>query len=196
MNYENAPATKLVATHCAVCGRPLVDADSLETGIGPVCAKRTHYGHATGPCDPVKAADALAPTGVVVDLTNPHKASNVLVYNIAADPKSPHVPAMCAAIEALGYVEVARVIATRLAPAYVKVTTEDTTLVVKITVPYGSPVFATVVTAFNKVPGGFYHRATKTNRFPVTSKLELWKTLQSALPKGSMVEGKTLVVLS
>lgn len=39
-NYENAPATKILATHCAVCGRPLLDALSVETGIGPDCRKR------------------------------------------------------------------------------------------------------------------------------------------------------------
>jgi hypothetical protein len=38
--YENAPATKLLATHCACCGRALVDAVSVETGIGPECRKR------------------------------------------------------------------------------------------------------------------------------------------------------------
>ena len=42
MSYENAPATKLLATDCICCGRPLVDATSVELGIGPVC--RTKYG--------------------------------------------------------------------------------------------------------------------------------------------------------
>lgn len=38
--YENAPATKLLATHCACCGRSLVDAVSVEHGIGPDCRER------------------------------------------------------------------------------------------------------------------------------------------------------------
>ena len=38
--YVNAPATKLLATNCACCGRSLVDAVSVETGIGPECRKR------------------------------------------------------------------------------------------------------------------------------------------------------------
>ena len=38
--HENAPATKLLATNCACCGRALVDALSVETGIGPECRKR------------------------------------------------------------------------------------------------------------------------------------------------------------
>jgi len=36
-DYTNAPATKLLATHCVVCGRALVDAISVEMGIGPEC---------------------------------------------------------------------------------------------------------------------------------------------------------------
>lgn len=44
MSYENAPATRLVATHCVACGRPLVDPISVEAGMGPDC--REKYGHA------------------------------------------------------------------------------------------------------------------------------------------------------
>ena len=36
--YTNAPATKLLATNCLACGRPLVDALSVERGVGPECA--------------------------------------------------------------------------------------------------------------------------------------------------------------
>lgn len=40
MSYENAPQTALVATHCAICARPLCDAESVEAGIGPVCREK------------------------------------------------------------------------------------------------------------------------------------------------------------
>lgn len=40
MSYENAPATKMLATHCAMCARPLVDAKSVDLGIGPDCRKK------------------------------------------------------------------------------------------------------------------------------------------------------------
>lgn len=39
MSHDNAHATILVATHCCMCGRALVDADSVECGIGPKCRK-------------------------------------------------------------------------------------------------------------------------------------------------------------
>jgi hypothetical protein len=42
MSYEDAPQTKMLATHCCVCGRPLVDAKSVELGIGPECGQFLH----------------------------------------------------------------------------------------------------------------------------------------------------------
>ncbi len=35
--YEDAVSTKLLATHCCMCNRPLRDARSVEFGIGPIC---------------------------------------------------------------------------------------------------------------------------------------------------------------
>lgn len=43
MSYENSPATKMMATHCIICGRALVDAVSVERGVGPEC-----YHHVQG----------------------------------------------------------------------------------------------------------------------------------------------------
>lgn len=40
MSYENAPSTRLLATHCCVCRRPLRDAVSVELGIGPICRRK------------------------------------------------------------------------------------------------------------------------------------------------------------
>lgn len=50
MSYENAPATRLLATRCAVCARPLVDAVSVEIGMGPDCREKYGYneGDSTG----------------------------------------------------------------------------------------------------------------------------------------------------
>lgn len=42
-DYVNAPATRMLAINCAVCGRPLVDSISVETGIGPECRKKYGY---------------------------------------------------------------------------------------------------------------------------------------------------------
>lgn len=46
MSYADALSTKLLATSCCICGRPLRDAASVEYGIGPDC--RRNYGFADG----------------------------------------------------------------------------------------------------------------------------------------------------
>ena len=40
MSYSQAPATRMLATHCGACARPLVDATSVEAGLGPECRKQ------------------------------------------------------------------------------------------------------------------------------------------------------------
>lgn len=37
--YATTPACKMLATHCVVCGRPLLDSVSVTMGIGPECRK-------------------------------------------------------------------------------------------------------------------------------------------------------------
>lgn len=49
MSYENAPATVMLATHCAACKRPLVDAVSVEIGMGPDCREKYGYSEAVEP---------------------------------------------------------------------------------------------------------------------------------------------------
>src|SRR3954471_11004952 len=58
MSYENAPATKLLATHCILCGLPLVDAISVETGIGPICREKAGYGEIQASPEDHKQANA------------------------------------------------------------------------------------------------------------------------------------------
>lgn len=37
MSYETLFTTKVISTHCCACGRPLLDAQSVATGMGPLC---------------------------------------------------------------------------------------------------------------------------------------------------------------
>lgn len=46
--YENAPATRMLAIYCACCRKPLVDAKSVETGMGPVCRGKHGFNKADG----------------------------------------------------------------------------------------------------------------------------------------------------
>lgn len=59
MGYEDASATKMMATHCLMCGRPLVDPESLERGVGPICARKWKVFTAAGPVDATALAHAV-----------------------------------------------------------------------------------------------------------------------------------------
>lgn len=100
MNHENAPATKLLATACACCGRALVDAVSVETGIGPDCREKF---------------------GVAADATNRDEA-NALVHEVAKKGVSKSdCRAICAKLRDIGFEALAARIMKRfrmqLAPA-------------------------------------------------------------------------------
>jgi len=87
MGYENATATKIMATHCCCCGKPLVDAKSVEIGIGPVCRKR--YGF-----DMDVSEDA-------------RKRANKIIYDLALAVSQGSVTLesmeQCAELNALGF---------------------------------------------------------------------------------------------
>lgn len=48
MTYEAAPATKMLAVDCACCRKELLDAKSVELGMGPVCRKKHGFDKADG----------------------------------------------------------------------------------------------------------------------------------------------------
>lgn len=61
MSYESAPATILLATRCACCGRELLDAESVEKGMGPTCRRKHGFTKADEPANwPAFASLALA----------------------------------------------------------------------------------------------------------------------------------------
>jgi hypothetical protein len=42
--YETLHTTKIIATNCCACGRPLLDAASVAAGMGPTCRDKYGYG--------------------------------------------------------------------------------------------------------------------------------------------------------
>lgn len=95
MAYENAPALGLVATNCCVCGRALIDAESLKSGIGPVCAEKTLAGR-----------EALDP-GVRAEV-------NRLVYELAAFGRDVRAVERLGRLRELGFGELVARIEERL----------------------------------------------------------------------------------
>lgn len=128
-SYEAAPATLLLATHCACCGRPLVDAVSVETGVGPDCRARHGY-----------LADA-APEA--------RAEANALVHAIAVEQTGPGVLAATARLAALGFVKLAARVADRLGQGAVSVRRHPCGERLIVVAPYD----AEAVAAWRGLPG-------------------------------------------
>jgi hypothetical protein len=187
--YENAPATRMLATHCAVCGRPLVDAVSVDVGIGPDCRRKYGFDQ---PVDEAARAEA-----------------NKLVYQVALansgldgqvrrDAAGFAVAEAAQKIRALGFEKLAARILERACPVRVEVV--GGRLVVH------SPYSEVWQEAVRRVPGRHWHGKDcscswggsdkKVNLFPLTSKRELFAALCRAYlgvvaygPKGVFVIG-------
>lgn len=113
MSYENAPATEMLATHCAVCSRPLVDALSVELGIGPVCRSRHGF-------------DIEADDGA-------RERANAIVHAIAADQAA--TPEQLAELRSLGFETLAEIIAERRLPK-ARITLEQREHSIAVHTPY------------------------------------------------------------
>lgn len=123
MSYENAPSTIMLATHCAVCARPLRDARSVETGMGPDCRARHGYDDAQDEPDAPRAQAALeraaaagcGPARSFLDagLDDARSIANRIVHAVASDPHHPAAPDLVAALAALGYRRLASIVAAR-----------------------------------------------------------------------------------
>lgn len=110
-SYINAAATRFIATHCACCGKPLVDADSVQAGVGPDC--RAMHGRDVQTCTPdfLAARTILAnfgselgaPETLLTDesAATAHRVANVLVHRFAENFRTARwIPD---ALHALGY---------------------------------------------------------------------------------------------
>lgn len=221
-DYTLAPAVSLVATDCAACSRPLLDAVSVEAGMGPTCRKRHGYGVAQRPADWAEVARAFATAatperpsntpsmldGVDLDAlweTDARRLANVLVARIAAQPGHHEVPALLMALSALGFVQVAGAIAGNLRPV-VRVIRETAPgalpgtadqFVVEVargTLPEGA--FEAFVDALRCVPGRRWDRDRYANVVPAGRRRELWAAFKRALPAGTMIVGDRVAVLA
>jgi len=118
----------MLATNCACCARPLVDADSVEAGVGPECRKRHGFGVPNNEPDWNRATELLGaipgdkiPPGLYDAYVNndAHAASNSLVNAIAIDQHGTHCARFALVIDALGYSTLAERIIKRLGTVHV-----------------------------------------------------------------------------
>ena len=159
--YENAPATKMLATHCSICGRPLVDAISISLSIGPECRR----GFNGGITEEVRvAANKLVHDAAIS--ADKYRISEVL---LAADQ-----------VEALGLKVLANKMRRRFKGA---VTMRKADIVIR-EVPYGYRVETpfrrgdadNFVKAWREVPGRRWENGA--NVVPRTSRKALWVVLR------------------
>lgn len=175
MSYENAPSTKMLATDCAVCGKPLRDPLSVDAGVGPECRKR--YGY-----------------NVEID-PEARKTANRLIHAIACErsAQAPNLRGVIDMIEqvgALGLRDLAAILAKRLATVELR-TTLDGRVGVDVAYSYDT------VEALKAVPGRFWDRNAKLNTYPAQRdvKAKLWATIKRLFP-GAIVrlpDGKLML---
>lgn len=160
MSYENLKSTKMLATHCAVCARPLRDAVSVELGIGPDC--RAKYGYDES-----------------VNAENRERA-NQLIFQVAdAQVGIPAVEA-CRALRDLGFTKLAAKIATRLFSIRV-VRVADGVLAVF------TPYTENGVQAMRTIPGRRWDKEQHASLVPESNKNHLWSALKRAFPGYEML---------
>jgi len=137
-DYTAAPATKILATHCACCRRPLLDAKSVECGVGPICRKKY-----------------LDLDGLDEDT---RKRANVLVYECAATDDPEVLMGNIAELSLLGCDTIATKLADRCGAVSVTQAADDA-LVVR------SGYSADFVNATRGLPGRRWIKEEKTTCF-------------------------------
>jgi hypothetical protein len=190
-------ATALVATLCACCSLPLVDALSVERGIGPVCWGKHGAKKPTSPAlwpevsvalDELEAHTPghLSALFLVVRESAAREAqqdtANALIRLIAIEQHGQCVNLYTNALESLGYTKLAARIAKRLATVRIEMVQlpghQDNPHVEGYAVqsPYegGEPL--------RFVPGRRWDKVRKANMFPVSSKRALFEALRRCYP--------------
>ncbi len=167
MGYEDSKQCQVLATQCAVCARPLVDAVSVETGLGPVCREKSGFN--------IEVEDAVR-----------HEA-NQLVYQIAVEQDDSKLLDRCGALVALGFEQLASALMARLVKIKISVLDNGR---LSVTTPYSKA----IVQRFYKIMGRHWDTGLKATTFPVAQKRPVYDALVAEFagevaigPKGPFV---------
>lgn len=194
-NYETHAVTKMVATHCDICNRPLKVASSVNNRLGPCCAKRymakstvlmANWDSFVLAMAPVKAI----PRGIAEALTRAtvgekaEDAANTLLRAIAEEPKGANMPHYLKALDALGY----KLAAERVAERLLKREEEKPIVFIEERadgyLSVRTPYTAAIVEGFRAIPGRRWSPKDKVNLIPARpdAKRQLFSLLQVAFP--------------
>lgn len=149
MSYETAPATTMLASNCAICGRPLLDAVSVNAAIGPECRKKHGY---------------------TSEVTEENRAAaNALIHEVALTTPSadslPRLQVICRALDAMGMPRLAKVLIERNATVVIDVDGND----LLVFTPYNQELVADLHRF--PAPGAIPHfdRESKAWRIPMVN---------------------------
>ncbi len=174
-----------VASRCCVCGRELLDATSIEFGIGPVCRKKYRYEDAypvapdTAFAVSVYLTDGPIPEPRVIAVVeachadDSRRAANVLVH-VASTESAEAAVAATHALRLLGYTDLADKVQDRLCA--VKISEQGGYLAVQT--PW-NPAF---VSAVRGIAGRRWDGDNKVNLIPVAQKRALYDVLVKTFP--------------
>lgn len=171
MGYEQAKSTKMLATHCFACRKPLRDSLSVEIGMGPVCRGRAGY-------------DQVGCT------LEERQRANALIHKLALHQEDAEVIRnSCMELVGLGFRGVAEVVAKRLGVTVSD--SEDGRFTIKV------PFSWDWVKAVRPIPGRIFNRKEYNETYPVEQKGRVYAALQQIYPglvgmgpKGFFVVGK------
>ena len=199
-DYTMAPATTLLDMACACCSKPLLDADSIEAGVGPECRRKHGYTKAQGSADWMQAHTILMASSLWENADLEHtfvnaqntddarRASNAFVHYIAAHQTGVDVLVAVNVVRLLGYTTLADRMVKRLATVRIEVVSGR--LLLKA--PYSDA----AVMAFRTIPGRVWDKTTKQTSFPIEQKRSVFEALKSCFagaigfgPKGLFTLG-------
>lgn len=169
MGYEDAKATKLLATNCICCGRPLVDAKSVEIGIGPDCRAKHGFDQECS--------------------EESRRAANVLVHAASLATDAFTILTICEDLSKLGFAKLAAKVRDQFTQVTIEAMADGSLLV-------NANWDAMVTPAFNadikRIPGRKPVISKGTGKggkdewkgwaVPVQQKSALWSTLQKHYP--------------
>lgn len=156
MSYEDSKQTKMLATDCCVCGRPLCDSVSVEMGIGPECRRKY---------------------GFNIDAPEENrKLANQLVYAIACNPDAFESIEKVRQLRNIGFTVLAEKIAHRMFSIVIK--EQGNTVTIR------TPYTEAGVNAFRGVPTRRWDKQNQVNVISneKTAKNAAWAALKKAFP--------------
>lgn len=185
MCYTDSAAFKFNPTHCSACNRPLVDATSVQFGIGPICRKKYHYEDAypidSGTSSSLVAllqnlSDTDVVDGVIKAVLEDDSRTAVNILNRAvavwAREDEPEVHVAIAAMKMMGYDVLADKVATRLAD--IEISIEEGRIL--LNTPFDPDFLARI----KAVEGRRWDKERKVWTVPVSQKAAAWEALQAA----------------